>query len=87
MPLIKILPTDILKTRATETLLRIARYDVCDHSGEFEPERFSHLAELATIQKEVAMLGLDWTEFYTMVIGDVECYDSGKDDKDELGIE
>jgi hypothetical protein len=58
MPLIKIVPRDILETRATETLRQIARYDACDLCSEFEPERFSHLAELSAIGKEAEVLGL-----------------------------
>ncbi len=72
MPLIKILPQDILEGRATETLRQIARYDTCDSSGEFERERFSHIAELVAIRKEVEALGLDWPEFYTLVVDQME---------------
>jgi hypothetical protein len=81
MPIIEILPRDILEGRATETLRHIARFDACDPSGNFEAERFSHVAELANIQKEIRSLKLDWEEFYASVVYDVEIYDSGKDDE------
>lgn len=60
MPVIKILPIDILEGRATEALRQIARYDICDHSGEFESERFSHFAELGcdSERSSSARLGL-----------------------------
>ena len=81
MPLIKIGPRDILETRATETFRQIARYDACDLHGEFEPERFYHLAELSAIRKGVEALGLDWEEFYALVADQVEIYESGREEQ------
>ncbi len=81
MPLLKILRRDILKTRATEVLRQIARYDSSDLSGEFEPERFHYFAELSVIRKEIEATGLDWSEFYELLADDVELYESGSEDE------
>ena len=79
MPLLKILPRDILIGRATETLRQIVRYDAHDPTGEFDPERFSQVAELMQIQKEVESLGESWSEFYAQIIYEIEIYETERD--------
>ena len=79
MAIIKIQPRDILAQRATATLLELARFDVCDLTGEFEAERFAHSLELRAIQKEAERLGENWQDVYYQAVSEVEIYESDRE--------
>jgi len=81
MPVIKILPIDILRGRASECLCQIALHDHADLAGEFERNRFSLHAELTRIRNEVENIGFTWQEFYSLIVAEMEIYESGRDEE------
>jgi hypothetical protein len=80
MAVIKHLPRDLLISRATATLLEIARFDTSDLRSAFIREKFHHLAELQRIQKDAKLLGESWQEIYQQAVLETEIYESDSDE-------